>query len=83
MLDTRRTLINSLKVNSEILEIIQSDFVKMLYSGDFYVHSFQEGRPINLKFGKVHTFRCISFDCNYVELLNGYYLGCGRFLFAI
>jgi hypothetical protein len=56
MLDTRRTLINSLKVNSEILEIIQSDFVKMLYSGDFYVHSFQEGRPINLKFGKVHTF---------------------------
>ncbi len=77
MLDTRRALINSLKINSEILEIIQSDFVKMLYSGDFYVHSFQEGRPINLKFGKVHAFRYISFERIYVGLLNGYDLGRG------
>jgi hypothetical protein len=55
-LDMRKTLVGSLRIDSEILERIQSDFVKMLYTGDFNIHSFQEGRPINQTVGKVRVF---------------------------
>lgn len=51
--DTRKKLVSSLRVDSEILEIIQSEFVKMLFKGDFRIHCFQEGRPINAVLGKV------------------------------
>jgi hypothetical protein len=53
LLDTRRKLLSSLRIDSEILETIQSEFVKMQYVGDFRIHSFQEGRDINLSIGKV------------------------------
>ena len=62
-LDAAQHLASSLKLDSEILEIIQSDFQKLLHAGDFYVHTFQEGRPINSVIGKV-TF---SFYDSYNE----------------
>jgi hypothetical protein len=52
-LEYRKKLVASLRIDSEILENIHSEFVKMLFSGDFFVHSFQEGRPINATVGKV------------------------------
>lgn len=52
-LDMREALVGSLQIDSEILERIQSEFVKMVFTGDFCIHSFQEGRPINQTFGKV------------------------------
>jgi hypothetical protein len=55
-LDMRQTLVGSLQIDSEILERIQSDFVKMIFTGDFSIHSFQEGRPINQTVGKVNFF---------------------------
>jgi len=54
-LEVRKKLVNSLRIDSEILENIHSEFVKMLFSGDFYVHSFQEGRPMNATVGKVRV----------------------------
>lgn len=52
-LDMRKKLVRDLRIDSEILERIHTEFVKMLYSGDFNIHSFQEGKPINAKIGKV------------------------------
>jgi hypothetical protein len=52
-LDMRKKLVKDLRIDSEILERIHSQFVKMLYAGDFNIHSFQEGKPINTKVGKV------------------------------
>lgn len=42
-----------LRIDSEILDRIHLEFVRMLYSGDFTVHSFQEGKAINANVGKV------------------------------
>jgi hypothetical protein len=52
MLDMRRKLVRDLRIDSEILKTIHSEFVKMLFSGDFYVHSFQERKKINENLGK-------------------------------
>lgn len=51
--DVKQTLVKSLNLNSEILDRIQSGFEKMLQTGGFYVHTFQEGRAIFEKLGKV------------------------------
>jgi hypothetical protein len=53
LLDMRKKLLRDLKIDSEILDRIHSEFVRMLYSGDFTVHSFQEGKAINANVGKV------------------------------
>ena len=42
--DSNRNLFTSIAVESEILENINSEFMKMLHANDFHVHSFQEGR---------------------------------------
>lgn len=52
-LDSAQHLVSSLKLDSEILDNIHSDFMKMLVAGTFYIHTFQEGRPINSVIGKV------------------------------
>ncbi|RYP73986.1 hypothetical protein DL771_003297 [Monosporascus sp. 5C6A] len=52
-LDSAQHLVSSLKLDSEILDNIQSDFMKLLIAGTFYVHTFQEGQPINNALGKV------------------------------
>jgi hypothetical protein len=52
-LDMRKKLLRGLKIDSEILERIHTEFVKMLYAGDFNIHSFQEGKKINGAVGKV------------------------------
>ena len=56
MFDMRRKLLSSLRIDSEILETIQAEFVKMQYVGDFRIHSFQEGRDINPTIGKVREW---------------------------
>lgn len=56
MFDTRRKLLSSLRIDSEILETIQAEFLKMQYVGDFRIHSFQEGKDINPALGKVFNF---------------------------
>ena len=53
LLDIRVKLVRDLKVDSEILQRIHSDFMKMLSEGPFDIHSFQEGRPIHRGVGKV------------------------------
>ena len=53
LLDMRKKLLRDLKIDSEILDRIHSEFVRMLYSGDFTVHTFQEGKAINANVGKV------------------------------
>jgi tetratricopeptide (TPR) repeat protein len=52
-LDSAQHLVSSLKLDSEILDVIQSDFMQLIVAGTFYVHTFQEGRPINNVLGKV------------------------------
>ena len=49
---TKTQVIKSLALNSEILDRIQNSFEKMIAVGDFFIHTFQEGRPI-MKLGKV------------------------------
>ncbi|MCJ1246352.1 hypothetical protein MMC30_003559 [Trapelia coarctata] len=48
--DSNRNLLASLAVDNESLDNIHAEFMKMLYTNDFRVHSFQEGRgPTGLK----------------------------------
>ncbi|KAH7362469.1 hypothetical protein B0T11DRAFT_280856 [Plectosphaerella cucumerina] len=49
---SKNQVIKSLALNSEILDRIQNSFEKMIAVGDFFIHTFQEGRPI-MKLGKV------------------------------
>lgn len=51
--DVKQTLVESLNTNSEILDRIQNDFQKMLHTGDFYVHVFQEGKPMFEQLGNL------------------------------
>jgi hypothetical protein len=59
-LDSAQHLVSSLKLDSEILDIIQSDFMKLIVAGTFYVHTFQEGRPINNVVGKVCSIATVA-----------------------
>jgi hypothetical protein len=63
MFDTRRKLLSSLRIDSEILETIQAEFVKMQYVGDFRIHSFQEGKDINPSIGKVCELTSCYLSC--------------------
>ena len=45
--DSNKKLLRSLEIDSEVLSNIHSGFMKMLHTGDFYVHSFQEGQGLS------------------------------------
>ncbi|EXJ53356.1 uncharacterized protein A1O5_13396 [Cladophialophora psammophila CBS 110553] len=45
--DVDKTVLRSLKVDSEVLDNIHEEFVKMLDSKDFKVHTFVEGRGMS------------------------------------
>jgi hypothetical protein len=54
--DSNTTLLSDLRVDGQILDLIQEDFLKTLHPNRIKVHSFQEGRPFaGIKFfnGKV------------------------------
>lgn len=55
-LDAAQHLVSSLRLDSEILDNIHSDFMKLLVEGRFWIHTFQEGKPINNVLGKVSCF---------------------------
>lgn len=59
---SKNQVIKSLALNSEILDRIQNSFEKMIAVGDFFIHTFQEGRPI-MKLGKVRAPSCGD-DCS-------------------
>lgn len=46
-------LVKNLKLDSQVLDIIHSDFMRLLAEGRFWVHTFQEARAINNVIGKV------------------------------
>ncbi|KAH7390731.1 hypothetical protein BKA66DRAFT_440019 [Pyrenochaeta sp. MPI-SDFR-AT-0127] len=46
-------LVKNLKLDSEVLDIIHSDFMRLIAEGKFWVHTFQEARAINNVIGKV------------------------------
>lgn len=52
-LDALEHLSGSLKLDSEILNIVHSDFMKLLHGGAFYIHVFQEARPMGKGMKKV------------------------------
>lgn len=39
-------ILKTLEVNSEVLENIQEEFIKIAYDGDIKIHSFQEARAM-------------------------------------
>ena len=53
-LDALEHLSGSLKLDSEILNNVHSDFMKLLHGGAFYIHVFQEGRPMGKGMKKVY-----------------------------
>ena len=44
--DSNKTILKTLEVNSEVLENIQEEFIKIVCNGDIKIHSFQEARAI-------------------------------------
>jgi hypothetical protein len=64
-LDSAQHLVASLKLDSEILDIIHADFIKLLVAGKFYVHTFQEGRPINSVIKKVCNYFSRILNCTH------------------
>ena len=44
--DSNKKLLKTLEVNSEVLENIHEEFIKIVYNGRIKIHSFQESRPI-------------------------------------
>lgn len=53
-LDALEHLSGSLKLDSEILNNVHSDFMKLLHGGAFYIHVFQEARPMGKGMKKVY-----------------------------
>ncbi|KAI9723232.1 MAG: hypothetical protein M1812_001114 [Candelaria pacifica] len=47
LVDSNKALLDSLTVESEVLDRISDEFSSMLHSNDFTVHSFQEGRGMS------------------------------------
>lgn len=45
-MDTHKKLLSDLLVDSETLDLIQEDFMKLLYKRPIRIHSFQEGRGL-------------------------------------
>jgi len=50
--DSSTRLLSDLKVDSQILDLIQENFLKVLHPGKIKVHSFLEGRGLT----GVHNF---------------------------
>jgi hypothetical protein len=46
-IDIDRRLLRSLALGSDVLDIIQENFMKMLHAQDFKVHTFKEGQAIS------------------------------------
>ena len=46
-LDTDDRIIESLSHDNELLDNIHAEFMKMIHTGDFQIHSFQEGRALS------------------------------------
>ena len=44
--DSNSMILKTLEVNSEVLENIQEEFIKIAYDGDIKIHSFQEARAM-------------------------------------
>lgn len=44
--DSNKRIIKTLEVNSEVLENIQEEFIKIVDMGKIKIHSFQEARAI-------------------------------------
>tara|TARA_R110002003_G_scaffold1634_3_gene23311 strand:+ start:198 stop:476 length:279 start_codon:yes stop_codon:yes gene_type:complete len=44
--DSNKRILKTLEVNSEVLENIQEEFIKIVYNGEIKIHSFQEARAI-------------------------------------
>lgn len=44
--DSNKQILRSLEVNSEILDRIHGDFVKIVHEKKIKIHSFQESRPL-------------------------------------
>ena len=47
LMDANKALLEGLAVNSEILESIHAEFMKIVYSDDLLIHSFQEGKGLS------------------------------------
>ena len=45
-LDTDDRIVQSLSHDNELLDNIHAEFMKMIHTGDFQIHSFQEGRAL-------------------------------------
>lgn len=52
-LELGQHLVKNLKLDSEVLDIIHSDFMRLLPEGRFWIHTFQERRPMNNMIGKI------------------------------
>ena len=82
--DTNRHIVSSLEVDGEILDRIHSEFMKMMHTEDFSVHSFQEGRGVSsLKgfSGKVVNDFSSKLDhpLEVVETIDGNHMQMARF----
>ncbi|KAJ6192019.1 hypothetical protein J3E72DRAFT_176595, partial [Bipolaris maydis] len=47
--DSNKMILKTLEVNSEVLENIQEEFIKIVHNGDIKIHSFQEARAITVE----------------------------------
>jgi len=45
-LDSHSKILADLEVDSQILDLIHDDFIKLLHRHALQIHSFQEGRPL-------------------------------------
>jgi len=85
--DANKHIVSSLEVDGEILDRIHTEFVKMLHTEDFSVHSFQEGRGVSsLKgfSGKVVNDFSSKLDhpVEIVETIDGNHMQIARFVDA-
>jgi 2-polyprenyl-3-methyl-5-hydroxy-6-metoxy-1,4-benzoquinol methylase len=46
LMDANSKLLSDLRVDSEILDLIQEDFLKLLHHVPMTIHTFQEGRAV-------------------------------------
>lgn len=49
-------LVGKLQLDSEVLDLYHSDFMRLLAEGRFWVHTFQESKPLNNVIGKVCVY---------------------------
>ena len=68
-------LVGKLQLDSEVLDLYHSDFMRLLAEGRFWVHTFQEAKPLNNVIGKVYDFRYPLRTRQQLTLLD---VGCRR-----